>query len=239
MLTPRSFAFALAASTLLTAGAVGASSFPVLVGHGTATIDGFESPGEWEHGNRWLFTVESPLGTSLPGAVRFMDDGVNMYWNIVIGPSEADQLFAAVNLDNDGDGVCETGDDFLFFYGGTAFQDCYQDLDCSGVNGDDLDGGTADGSAAGTVSGTGFFFEVSHPLDSADDAHDISLGAHDPFGIRIDMSLCVAIQGNCTANQPLPSEVFSSGTVRIGGIFLDGFETGDPEEWSAAVTGAP
>src|SRR2546426_11343413 len=46
-------------------------------------------------------------------------------------------------------------------------------------------GGTTDGTGAGSGDGHYNYFEISHPLNSGDKGHDISLKPEDTFGLLV------------------------------------------------------
>jgi hypothetical protein len=46
--------------------------------HGTAVVDGVQSPGEWDRAARWDFAANIP-GGSTPATLYSMNDGINLY----------------------------------------------------------------------------------------------------------------------------------------------------------------
>jgi hypothetical protein len=112
-----------------------------------------------------------------------MNDGVNLY--IAVSVNGDDDLNAKDWIDftfyneHDGGASLEPGDDDVAVDGTGSFNDIFYDfsypLDTS-------DGGTSDGQGAAGRQGGSNYFELSHPLDSADDAHDFSLSTGQTVG---------------------------------------------------------
>jgi len=213
--------------------ATGASAdvYPILYGHGTATLDGTLSPGEWQ-GNVAEFEVSDPNGGTTWGTARFMDDGANMYWAIVIGPATYDFFVATIDLDDDDDNVCETGEDFLSYNG--VFLDMHQVESCASPVVVD-DPWSEDGDAHFHFDAAGVVMEISHPLASADVDYDIAVAAGDRVGFRLNIAVCYL--GDCTGTQMYPGTAYSSGAIAVGALFTDNFESGATNVWSKTVGG--
>jgi hypothetical protein len=94
----------------------------------------------------------------------------------------SDRVEFSFDNDNDGSGpITENGDDYLYGFG-NALEDSFYSLIL--VDDDDA-GGTNDGSSLAS-HGVGYnHFELGHPLDSADDAHDFSLHFGDIVGFNM------------------------------------------------------
>lgn len=61
-------------------------------------------------------------------------------------------------------------------------------------------GGTTDGVAATSVVGSATHYEVSHPLDIADDANDFSVRPGEVLGFRFQLSICDPAPPACVFN---------------------------------------
>lgn len=224
-----------ALATLLSAAVPAAASppaepFPTLLGCGTATVDGIDSPGEWQPARAATFELQKPWGGTTWGEVRAMDDGTNLYLRFTTGETESDSYYVTIRFDADDDGACDVGDDLLTLDWG-HLDDWFQH--CDADRRDEIWSGTLDGFGDGWGSSGVFFFEATHPLDSADDGHDFSLARGRPVGFRLDLALCYF--GNCTPTQFAPSATYSSGILLLGGVFADGFETGDLAGWTESL----
>jgi hypothetical protein len=153
---------------------------------GTATIDGII---EW---SEWFGAPSTPfnLGGGYTGTFLVMNDATNLYLAVTIadstletGVGQVDRVEFSFDNDNDGSGpVTEAGDDQLYSYG-DHLADRFWDVSFA----DDISaGGTNDGSSLATHE-TGFnTFELSHPLDDADNAHDFSLHFGDTVGFQMN-----------------------------------------------------
>jgi hypothetical protein len=158
---------------------------------GTAVVDGVETPGEWDRADKWDFTVDVPGGTTT-ATVYGMNDGANLYLAVKRGRPDLDGA-VHFTFDNDHDAAdYEEGDDVLLlsrFGLSDEFVSrrppCPPSYTCIGVN-DTAVGGTSDGSGVVGTTATHTFYEISHPFDTADDAHDVSLrlGKHAGFQLR-------------------------------------------------------
>ncbi len=84
-------------------------------------------------------------------------------------------------FDNDNDGKREDGDDLVFIHPSTPLNVAGPVFDFYRYNGardnglDTSEGGTNDGISAWGAIGSKGVFEIRHPLNSADDAHDFSI----------------------------------------------------------------
>ncbi len=151
------------------------------------TIDGFVTPGEWSSASTRSFMMTR--GSGFTGNLSVMNDATDLY--ILIAASD-DDLDAGdsilVAFDNNNDGVARSaGDDALEVNGGGMFLDqFYTGASPPAVALDAANGGTSDGEGAAAASGGFNVFEIRHPLNSADDNHDVGLTSGVPvrFGIR-------------------------------------------------------
>ena len=163
---------------------------------GTALVDGVESPGEWDRADKLDFTVNVPGGSTTPATLYAMNDGVNLYLAVKRGRPD---LEASVNFafDNDHDGSgYEEGDDVLLL-SRFSFSDmfvsrrppCPPTYTCIGVN-DTAVGGTLEGSGRVRTTPDHAFYEISHPFDTADDAHDFTLRLGKRAGFELIVTAC-------------------------------------------------
>jgi hypothetical protein len=232
----------------LPAGAQG--SVVSLSGVGTATIDGQLAPGEWDLAGKVDFLVNLPLadgGGTTPGTLFVMNDGFNLYLGVkVLRPQlnandigfGLDQV--AFEFDNNRNGwPSDEGDDILLLspglslFGLSDFFDevrttrppCPPGIGLCGFMDTQLDvPGTNDGAGAATNNGTFSFFEMSHPLDSADNLNDFSLtpGSAVGFSRVVNLSsLTPFCTSDCHASTPFsspggPGEILiASSIVRV------------------------
>jgi len=158
-----------------------------LSGYGTATVDGSIGAGEWAAAGKVNF---GPFGPGpYTGTLYMMNDGTDLYMAVSIsgdpdyGPGDFDSFVAL--FDNDHDGVHEVGDDMLGAGNPFAFADWYYLMPTWA---DDPPAGTIDGQGAGSQFAPNLnHFELSHPLDSADDAHDFSLSVGQTVGFALEV----------------------------------------------------
>jgi len=175
-----------------------------LPGSGTATIDGVLSPGEWDTAGSINFQVKLPDsvgGGTTPATLFVMSDADNLYLAVTIQRPSLDSSSISIFFDNDHDGVSKEGDDGFGLnanqFGNRRFGDifftflppCPPPFFC-GLGDTDF-GGTNDGVGDASNDGTFSIFEQSHPLNTADDAHDFSLIMGDTVGFMVDIRLIV------------------------------------------------
>lgn len=182
------------------------SLYPPLEGTGTAQIDGVMSAGEWDAAGRLDFLASVPPedgGGATPATLRVMTDETQLYLAVTVQrPSYGGVTQSIFQFDNDHDGVLfEPGDDIISaaigIYQPPFFVDVFRtpcegsdDPGFAGCSGYDAsDGGTTDGDTAMSSDGTTTVIEISHPLDSLDDAHDFSLVAGATLGFELNLHL--------------------------------------------------
>ncbi len=153
------------------------------------TIDGIiDTDFEWAGAAGSVFVSTG----GVEGVFYVMNDDSNVYMAVRTTDSTLSQDTNGTDslwiyFDNDDDGVGpEVGDDMVgwFGYQSQGFRDGYSEGTYS-WHSDTDDGGTSDGSAAATNDGTYNYFEISHPLDTADDTHDFSLSIGETIGFMI------------------------------------------------------
>lgn len=222
-------------------------SFPILSGFGTATVDGSVGATEWLLAARVNLSVNLPAGGTAPGTLYVMNDATNLYFALRIQRSAADASSTLqITFDNNNDKFLATGDDRLEVSttGSSAtFTDGFWEVDPFGVAISDVDvnaGGTSEG--AGAFSNTGGFstYEVSHPLNTADNAHDFSLAAANSVAFAVMLKLEDASSnlaqtfypstawGEVLIQPAAPPVMAGSGTAQIDGIIVAG-------EWDNAA----
>ena len=152
----------------------------------TPTIDGTIAPGEWDDADFMTFTMDGHNGT-----IYVKNDATNLYIAVVITDDDDsdDALRISFNDDHDNNAP-ENGEDAIKFDQITNdFYDLYYDATDYNYYNDEDAGGSQDGSAASTKTGTVpnivHVFEFSHPLDSADDDHDFDLSIGDTVGFVV------------------------------------------------------
>jgi hypothetical protein len=185
-----------------------ASHGSTISGSGTAVVDGVLSPGEWDGAATLAFTANLPQaegGGTVPARALVMNDARNLYLALRLERNTygygADVSWF---FDNGNPERRENGDDALsaqvWRTTGLIFYDGYR-WQCPGASPgtpafcgsahDDLQvqgsppPGTIDGQAAVREGDGLVVFEIAHPLDSADDAHDFSLRPGSTIGYQV------------------------------------------------------
>ncbi len=183
--------------------AVGGGAVIQLAGLGTATIDGTIGTAEWAGADCRTFPANLPSGDTTTTYLCVMNDATNLYLSVRFAQSAAATgdgvAFVFDNLD-DGD---NTGDDWIetqfgihpVLGPGASFLDMFLELDppcpanaiCSTM--DEAPGGTTDGAGAlGNAAGFSSY-EMAHPLNTAEDAHDFSLASGNTVGFVAVLAL--------------------------------------------------
>ncbi len=144
------------------------------------TIDGVLGATEWTGAAHTSFSI----GWSFVGDLWVMNDATNLYVAVKIADTSLttmDRLYIA--FDNNNNGVREAGDDILGVMGDGEFMDLFWGPT---TKFDNFEAGSSDGE--GKSSGSGGFnsFEISHPLNTADNVHDFSLTAGDTVGFDLE-----------------------------------------------------
>jgi hypothetical protein len=160
----------------------------VLSGWGTATVDGVINPSEWAGAATLPFTWGP---SSYPGTLYMMNDATNLYVGIVVinDPDFTTNDGMVLRFDNNNLGTSlEQGDDVLEAYYISDFRDKFYDTSTS-YTFDDVSGGVSNGLSSGSRVGTTNHFELSHPLNSADDDHDFSLLTGQLVGFSVQLAV--------------------------------------------------
>lgn len=166
---------------------------------GTATIDGAMSPGEWASAASVIVPVNIPAsegGGTASATLYVMNDATQIYFAFKVPRAALTTSSFVMEFDNDNDGQSEAGDDGFVFntdpFGPPSLFDIYRfpcpeapagSGGCSGF--DDSDGGTTDGVGAVNISDGFTIYEVSRPLNNADNAHDFSLNPGSKLGFSL------------------------------------------------------
>jgi hypothetical protein len=164
------------------------------------TIDGNIQAGEWAAAATANIGPFGP-GNAYGGMLYMMNDGVNLYIGVIItgdgGLGVDDNVRFYFDNNHVGGTSRHLGDDDIIAQGtSTNIGDIFYDGTFD--QWDTLFGGTADGQVASSRQGNLNMFELSHPLDDADNAHDFSLSA----GQTVGFALTVVIDTNWITNIP-------------------------------------
>lgn len=178
-------------------------------GFGTATVDGNFTDAEWACAKTYNFTA-NVSGGATPATLYVMNDATNVYFAVRLARSGSDKVNTLqFNFDNNdswtangGAGAAEAGDEVLSLDAAKGFIDAYLTLKCTSSSQsscwgtDPSDGGTRDGSGAFTNDGSYTTYEISHPLNTADNTHDFSLSAGGKVGLFLTLQTGSGATGN-------------------------------------------
>src|SRR2546422_9832153 len=162
----------------------------------TPTIDGTFSSKEWQSSATIEFNITYNIGDRItPGVLYVMNDANNLYLGIKVKDTSFNQWdVLEFFFDNNNTGVMTKGNDVLQYdvnalmTSQVGFFDEFLNSFGSGHLGQAEDrafGGRTDGMGAGSGDGQYNYFEMSHPLNSGDKGHDISLKPGDTFGLLL------------------------------------------------------
>ena len=148
--------------------------------------------GEWSPAGHVDFTANrssSEGGGTVPATLYVMNDTANLYVGIRVTNATVGDSIAFLYFDGDhDDNRFEEGEDTLYVDALGNFQDRFRHQTTSAP--DTSFGGTQEGDE-GDADATGYsFYEFSHPLDSADNAHDFSLRAGNSIGFELLFGHC-------------------------------------------------
>lgn len=193
------FALAVTAAALTVPAARAHNPALQLRAFGTAVVDGVAAPGEWDGAAKWDFAANLPPSGTAPATLYAMNNGANVYLAVKVArPDLGSSSSLHFWFDNDHDASSyEEGDDALSVSTFAGFRDgfvtklppCQPTYTCIGVSDAQL-AGTNDGVGAVRNDGTHSFYELSHPLDTADDAHDFSLRFGKRIGFQMFVNFC-------------------------------------------------
>src|SRR3989475_1909644 len=162
----------------------------------TPTIDGTFSSKEWQSSATIEFNITYNIGDRItPGVLYVMNDANNLYLGIKVKDTSFNQGdVLEFFFDNNNTGVMTKGDDVLQFdvnalmTSHIGFFDEFLNSYPAGLGQTEdraVVGGTTDGTGAGSGDGQYNYLEISHPLNSGDKGHDISLKPGDTFGLLV------------------------------------------------------
>jgi hypothetical protein len=173
---------------------------PLFRAFGTPVIDAAQGPGEWDGASRHDFAVNrhpTEGGGTVTASLYVMNDGGNLYVALRVPNATVSDSRFEVEFDNNHDQVTSVGEDYVALTN-NGFEDrSYQQgpgyfiWSPDSANGGTIDGAGLDGDQAGYS-----FYELRHPLNSSDDAHDVSLRAGSRVGLVVNFTHCV---GLCTS----------------------------------------
>jgi hypothetical protein len=165
------------------------------------TVDGIFSTSEWACAKTYSFSANVSGGTTA-ATLYVINNGTSLYMAVRVQRSALDSKSTLqVNFDNNnswtigGTGAAETGDDVLSLDAPNVFTDAYLTSRCTTSNQSscwDTDAGAAgtnDGIGAVANNGVYTTFELSHPLNTADNAHDFSLLAGAKVGLFLTLQI--------------------------------------------------
>lgn len=200
---------------------------------GTPTVDGVDG-GAWAKARVGRVTLETPDPPySAPVDFFFMNDGTRFYEAMRIGladlPVDPNRLILwSYNWPAEL-GFCDPAilTDIpsltAWQFPGTTL--LVEDIHQCDFNLDTDFGGTSDTIGAWSDEGATLFFELSQPLDSSDDLHDLSIAIPALMGVSFEARLLIS------------SDVYSGtlpATVRLvdsSFVFFDDFELGNASRW--------
>ena len=209
---------------------------------GTATVDGFNEPLEWEGAEFGEVTLTLPAalggGTTLITFLVMNDDDylyAALQFPYSSSPAWPAFLDFAVQFWADGTSACNPTVpvdvvQLVSQSNAVDFRDEHWPM-CTTVSSDVSAGGTIDGTGVWEDEGATIFFELSHALDSDDNLHDVSAVTPGfvqvkPFAYGCDAAATCGNVANLTRRVFLVPESY---------LFFSDFESGDVLDWSIAV----
>lgn len=209
---------------------------------GTATVDGVNDPQEWlgaEYGEAILTLPAAFGGGSTPVTLLVMNDDDSLYAALQFpypsSPAAPAFLDFGVQFWPDGAAPCNptTPLDVVQLVSQSDVVDFRDEHwpQCTIVVSDTLAGGSIDGTGVWGDEGSTLFFELSHPLDSSDNLHDVSAVLGDFLQLKPFTYGCDAA-AVCGPVASLTKRVF---LVPDNLIFFGDLEGGDLLEWSLNV----
>jgi hypothetical protein len=191
------------AACVLVPGSATAKSI-VLRGFGTPRLDGIMTSGEWNPAGHADFTVNrasSEGGGTVPATIYVMNDAVNLY----IGIKVTNATVSGSNFGIQFGSATQEGSEYLAVNRFGTFLDMFShQIAPNGgwlaVNDADYGGTAQGGEGEGNASGYSFY-EVAHPLDDSDDAHDFSLKAPQRVAFNLVFRHCGT---TCAADSRFP-----------------------------------
>lgn len=181
----------------------GLSSGPIQLGYGTAIIDGRMDVGEWDDAAVVMVDVKLPPndgGGTIPGLLFIQNDNQSLFFALKIKRSPiSGTVNPTLKFDLNNSGTTDGGDDGIGMsiqkYSGLRTYDNFYTESPPCPSGrvcglSDIDfGGTNDVYSQASADEEYTFVELSHPLDSDDDAHDMSINPGDLIGFSMGLRL--------------------------------------------------
>jgi hypothetical protein len=187
----------LTALALLVPASAGADETLTLRGFGTAVLDGDIAPGEWTGAGQYDFEAKrSPNegGGTVPASFYVMNDSRNIYLALKVGVTNIGGSVFSTVFDAPGQSPFAPGNDLLVA-SSTSFEDFHYHQTSPNSwtwYADVADGGTRDGASASQTHLGFVVWEVSHPLNSADDLYDMSITIPKHVTFFADFEHCLA-----------------------------------------------
>lgn len=191
---------ALAAAVLVAmTGPTSASADDTLTlrGFGTAVLDGEIAPGEWDTAGRYEFQARrSPEegGGTVPASFYVMNDSTNVYLALKVAVTNIGGSVFSTVFQAPGQNPFAPGNDILVA-GSTWFDDFhYHQTSPNSWDwlADIADAGTREGASASQTHLGFVAWEVSHPLDTADNLHDMSVTIPKHVTFYADFEHCLS-----------------------------------------------
>jgi len=176
-------------------------------------IDGVMGSVEWDAADSFEFiTKEETSGMPYTnGTIYVMNDAYNLYILVIIEDVyTGDGDGCHINFDNDDTGgisLTDGDDGLLAYYDG--FKDRVFISSLSSFVSDISDGGTSEGEGARSQVGNTWYFEFSHPLNSADNSHDFSLTFGDTVGFSLSFEDMYSIKSHWPTSSPFNADEFA------------------------------
>jgi len=225
-----------AALVVSASGSASASDGLTLRGFGSAVVDGQLGPHEWDGAGRYEFQANrSPAegGGTVPATLYVMNDATNLYLALRVPVVNIDYSSFDMEFLAPGQNPFAPGSDILrtqsFFFEDFHYHESQPNSWTWLADVDD--GGTRDGAGVVGQQDGAYVFEVSHPLNTADDLHDFSLTI--PQHVKVFGTFWHCLTGiGCTTTH-LPDNGFGDVVVVSGSrIAPDTTITAGPAEGS-------
>lgn len=192
---------------------------PVLRGFGTAVIDANPAPSEWDAAGRYDFSVNRAAaegGGTVPATLYVMNDQTNLYVALRVTGATVGSTIFLMEFDNDHGALGRPGalgDDVLELTN-NGFRDSFFPQTGPIIQ-DTANGGTADGAGLDSDHSGFSFYELSHPLDTADNAHDFSLRPGARIGFDVYFLHCVPYSGCAESTRVRSGDIVAVSGSRI------------------------
>jgi hypothetical protein len=166
-------------------------------GFGTAVVDGDIAPGEWDNAGRYDFQAKrlpDEGGGTVPASFYVMNDSTNVYLALKVAVTNIGGSVFSTVFEAPGQNPFAPGSDILLA-GSTYFEDYHYHATSPTTwewLADFVDGGSRDGESASQTHLGFVVWEVSHPLNSADDLHDMSVTLPKHVTFYADFEHCLS-----------------------------------------------